>query len=137
MVNSTTTEEKVKVMQAYEEGKQIQWLIRCCYEWRDFNKSEIPVWDWCRNEYRIKPEPKLRPWTWEEFLRYSNCWFAYRPDSIKKGPFYKIGMLDATDEVVRLTSSSKNVYNLKELGEAFEMVVNLQTEELAPCGVYE
>ena len=51
-----TTKEKIEVMQAYEEGKQIQ--IRAIR----INKSDWvdsygePNWDWDFFEYRIKPE---------------------------------------------------------------------------------
>ena len=52
-----TTKEKIEVMQAYVDGKQIQ--IRAAgnnkRDWEDFNFGE-PCWDWYETEYRIKPE---------------------------------------------------------------------------------
>ena len=54
-----TTKEKIEVMQAYVDGKQIQ--IRAAgnnkRDWEDFNFGE-PCWDWYETEYRIKPEEK-------------------------------------------------------------------------------
>lgn len=49
-----TTKEMIEVMQAFDEGKQIQLL---CDDgiWRDTNK---PCWGWDEINYRIKPEPK-------------------------------------------------------------------------------
>lgn len=43
-------------MQAYVEGKQIQY--KDDEVWIDI---ENPDWDWHNWEYRIKPEPKYRP----------------------------------------------------------------------------
>lgn len=56
-----TTEEKIKVMQAYLEGKQIQCKAvkyDICI-WLDDNN---PSWDWNNCEYRIKSEPTYRPY---------------------------------------------------------------------------
>lgn len=59
-----------EILKAYAEGKTIQWRIRSNYrqgeQWYDcFN----PTFDFANLEYRIKPEPKLRPYAnAEEFL---------------------------------------------------------------------
>jgi acyl-homoserine lactone acylase PvdQ len=50
-----TTEEKIKVMQAFVDGKDVQY--------RDpqtgmFFSAGGPNWNWGRYEYRIKPEEK-------------------------------------------------------------------------------
>ena len=51
-----TTKEKIAVMQAYVDGKTVQ----CMYKgnWVDF--VEPPIWNWRDNQYRIKPEEKLK-----------------------------------------------------------------------------
>lgn len=47
------TKEKIKVMQAYVDGKPIQIKIHAIdKDWRD---SINPIWDWERCTYRIKP----------------------------------------------------------------------------------
>lgn len=52
-----TTAEKIAVMQAFEDGKQIEFR-------RSFNNNNVwidcggPVWNWDIYEYRIKPEEK-------------------------------------------------------------------------------
>lgn len=51
-----TTQEKIAVMQAYVDGKQIQ--IRTSKGWIDFYITAEPSWNWRDFEYRIKPEPK-------------------------------------------------------------------------------
>lgn len=50
------TADCIKVMQAYVEGKQIQY--KDDEVWIDI---ECPDWDWHNWEYRIKPELKCRP----------------------------------------------------------------------------
>ena len=45
--------EKIKVMQAFERGEEIQFVC-CGYEnWRDCTE---PFWNWDTFDYRIKPK---------------------------------------------------------------------------------
>lgn len=52
------TAECNKVMQAYVEGKTIQYTNAEMEDWIDI---ESPDWDWDSYDYRVKPEPKYRP----------------------------------------------------------------------------
>ena len=67
-----TTQEKVKIMQAFIEGKQIEIAYKGEDNWFNLDVTE-PAWDWSLRTYRIKPEPpkpKLRPYAnAEEFLQ--------------------------------------------------------------------
>lgn len=59
---STTTKEKIAVMQAYEDGKTIQFRHRTsdpAAKWHDILRPIIPDWAWPRTDYRVKPEPKV------------------------------------------------------------------------------
>lgn len=58
------TADYIKVMQAYVEGKQIQY--KDDEVWIDIDD---PDWDWHNWEYRIKPEPNYRP-----FKNAEECW---------------------------------------------------------------
>ena len=60
-----STEEKLKVMKAYTEGKSIQSKAVIGEHWCDDTK---PTWDWNHFEYRIKPESKYRPYKSQEEL---------------------------------------------------------------------
>ena len=60
----TYTADYIKVMQAYVEGKQIQY--KDDEVWIDIDD---PDWDWHNWEYRIKPEPEYRPFKTQE-----ECW---------------------------------------------------------------
>lgn len=57
--NKMTTEEKIKIMQAYTEGKVIQCKAVMGELWCD---DTNPTWDWNHIEYRIKPESSYRPY---------------------------------------------------------------------------
>ena len=51
-----TTQEMVKIIQAYEEGKELQSkLIREDTVWYDVKE---PTFNFFEYEYRIKPKPK-------------------------------------------------------------------------------
>ena len=57
------TKERIKVMQAYVDGKQIQY-----FDGRVWCDSADPAWNPCK-KYRIKPETKYRP-----FSNTEECW---------------------------------------------------------------
>ena len=59
-------QEMVDIMQAYQEGKQIQIYDKIHKQW--WVDCE-PNWNWGLHEYRIKPEPEFAPFeSAEEFL---------------------------------------------------------------------
>ena len=61
-----TTKEMIEVMQAYEEGAQIQIKPSHTTEWSDTN---ITWWNWSDFDYRVKPKKSYVPFhTPEEFL---------------------------------------------------------------------
>lgn len=62
---------RIATMQAYVDGKQIQYFDECTREWED-----ILTPSWLRGlSYRVKPEPKYRPFKnadecWQEMLKH-------------------------------------------------------------------
>ena len=48
------TEDKIKVMQAYVDGKDIEWVTKGSDNWT----LACDVWNWIEFFYRIKPEVK-------------------------------------------------------------------------------
>lgn len=69
-MKTKTIEEKIAVMQAFADGKEIECKEICYTEWQ---KTVDPLWDWYSTDYRIKEEPKKPeyiPFTFEdaEFL---------------------------------------------------------------------
>lgn len=56
-MNTTTmnTKEMIEVMQAFEDGKKIEFRYKRYKKWQSCPE---PKWDWFMNEYRIAPEPE-------------------------------------------------------------------------------
>ena len=59
------TKEMIEVMQAFEDGKEIEESQR--YKDKEngmpYNKwvmVEQPIWNWSNNDYRIKPKEKVK-----------------------------------------------------------------------------
>ena len=48
-----TTEEQIEVMQAFVDGKQIQFKNEFSIDWIDLDSS--PSWAWGILDYRVKP----------------------------------------------------------------------------------
>lgn len=97
------------IMQAYSEGKTIQFLKPDSDEWRDVlrnENNEINFEDLARYEvcYRVKPEPKCRP-----FKNTEECWnemqkhqpFGWLKDKNKDSELRNIQAL--TDEMLTIT----------------------------------
>lgn len=63
--------EMLPIIQAYADGKQIQYFEECTRRWED-----ITAPSWIRGiPYRVKPEPKYRPFKdadecWQEMLKH-------------------------------------------------------------------
>lgn len=57
-----TVTEIIAVMTAYKEGKKIQIWSDDMNDWLDWTVYDDPKWDWSRYDFRIKPEPKYRPY---------------------------------------------------------------------------
>ena len=66
-----TIQEMIDVMQAYQEGKQIQIYDKMHKQWIDH--EDKPNWNWGLYDYRVKPKTKYVPFeTAEEFLEAQN-----------------------------------------------------------------
>jgi len=54
----STTSEKIKVMQHFEDGGEVEVKFAASNHW-DFVANPNPLWDWHKNDYRIK-QPNLK-----------------------------------------------------------------------------
>ena len=55
------TQNKIKVMKAWMEGKTVQYRNRTTnYKWQKLTPKFEPQWNWGATEYRIKPNSKKR-----------------------------------------------------------------------------
>ena len=72
-MNKEQTIEAIRVMQAFVDGKEVQFRHRGLVEW---DTVIVPTWNWSDIEFRIKPTAKLRLWTADEVPL--DCWLRTR-----------------------------------------------------------
>ena len=121
-----TTKEMIEVMQAYEEGAQIQIKPSYTTEWSDTN---ITWWNWSDFDYRVKPKKSYVPFlTPEEFLA------AYR----KHGEFIenketgeKMNAYVDKNGIVILSTALNCTYTFESLGTLFGCY---KFSDGTPCG---
>lgn len=65
-MNREQAKELLPIIQAFVEGKTIEFRERGCTLWAE---SISPIFNFAIFEYRIKPEPKYRP-----FANTDECW---------------------------------------------------------------
>ena len=62
-MNIEETKERIKVMQAFVDRKEVECWTHGYDGWETVNN---PSWDWLNCTFRIKPTATLRPWTADE-----------------------------------------------------------------------
>lgn len=112
-----TIKDMTEVMQAYEEGKKIQFTRKNEDDWSDIVGE--PTWNWNHYRYRIKTEPKYVPYdSVSEVDR--DKWVKDKTDGILS----RIVGLDPIDNAVQF-------YGWCSLKELFERYTY---EDGSPCG---
>ena len=107
----TYTADYIKVMQAYVEGKQIQY--KDDEVWIDIDD---PDWDWHNWEYRVKPEPNYRPFRdseecWQEMQKHRPfCWIKNK----NNGHYAMITKVNADFDKKHIAISGINIWTLSE-----------------------
>lgn len=125
-----TTEEKIRVMQAAVDGKRIQLRRNGVGTWIDVCSSGDLHWDWHNMDYRVTPEPKLRPFTKEELLKILELhdrWFV----SKDSGNMVRILSIQKRPNGTYVELGDDGYVSLEGLLECFTF------ENGEPCGVYE
>ena len=74
-MNRDETIEAIKVMQAFVDGKEVQYLGKELFK-QDWCYTLTPLWNWEHYDYRIKPTATLRPWTADEVPL--GAWIRYK-----------------------------------------------------------
>ena len=102
--------ELLPIIKAFAEGKVIQCRSIISNEWRDFDE---PAFNGLPDNYRIKPEPKYRP-----FKSQEECW----NEMLKHQPFGWIrsnisGILYLIDSVSDEMSFNKLFISYKDVFE--------------------
>jgi len=117
MIDTSTTEGKIAVMQAYIEGKKIEGRPK---DAEAFGNA-IPLWNWAEFDYRVKPEPKYVPY--DSVMEVDrDKWITPKNDTV----LFRIGSLDTKDNTI--CYSFESWINLNGLFEDFTY------EDGTPCG---
>ena len=93
------TKELLPIMQAWAEGKAIQFRIKGTVEWIDYQEDELRLSS--LYHYRVKPETNYRPFKtqeecWKEMLKHQPFGWVKSKD---KGYFHLIGLVQWSSEL--------------------------------------
>lgn len=61
-MNTIDIDKKIAVMTAFKEGKKIECKIIDPAVKDDWKEIAVPAWNWGTCDYRVKEEPKYRPY---------------------------------------------------------------------------
>ena len=95
--------ELLSIIQAYAEGKNIEYS----YDGEQWESTDTPSWD-CNIMYRIKPEPKYRPFKtkeecWNEMLNHQPFGWVI---SKKSASYVNLGSITQHNNNVEITFST-------------------------------
>lgn len=115
------TDEIIKVLQAFKEGKKIEVREKTLHDDQQWKEMINPYWAFETYDYRVKPEPEYVPYT--SVLEVSrDKWVKEERSSVLS----KITALDLDDAIcVRVE------YDWVSLKDLFE---NYTYEDGTPCG---
>ena len=126
-----TIQEMIDIMQAYQEGKQIQIYDKMHKQWVD----DEPNWNWSLHDYRIKPEPEFVPFeNTEEFLE------AQRKHGGGLINIFEDEVLEANNIFISINGNvykgkdTLHGYNLYPIGDLKDLFKNYKLIDCTPCG---
>lgn len=117
-------EEMIAIMEAAKEGKKIQIRDVGSFDW--FDIDTLPIWNWREYDYRVKPEPKVRPY--ENAKEFLDAMKEHGPFITRDDEVYKMALTVFDDRANYETTFVEYEY-LIELG--------YKWQDGTPCGVEE
>ena len=104
--------ELLPIIRAFAEGKNIQFLSDG--EWHDINQADFT---WYTDNYRIKPEPRYRPFKtqeecWQEMLNHQP--FGWVKEISSEMLYLINGISDMSIVIMEDISSFKEAMNIYE-----------------------
>lgn len=121
------TDYKISVMQAYKDGKRIEYTSGSY--WVEWMLPQEPTWNWVECDYRVKEEPKYVPYENTEELIEDFCKRSGAKRSPMGEPFIWLKEINSTTKrlVVTYFDESLNTqycnafdnWTMKELFEKF------------------
>ena len=111
------TKEMIKIMQAFEDGKKIEYKVR--KEDGAWCMVTFPIWDWWSYDYRIKKEPKYVPFEWEDRAQFMGKWIRRKFECDNE---YAVGRLFIKDNTPCLIIEGGYIYTFEEVFRIFEFL---------------
>jgi hypothetical protein len=100
-----TTEEKIAVMQAFVEEKEVEILIND--EWETMTISN-PTWGWGADNYRIKQEPEYIPFDFSD----AESLIGKVVKSKHSGNIFLISGYDSSEDYFIVGNTTQTFYQL-------------------------
>lgn len=103
-MNKDQTKEAIAVMQAFAAGQEVQLRHRGApgNEWQKYPASD-PKWNWEEFDYRVKPQPRLRPFTAREAVEHLGHTLTNRGEQVEIGWLQQVGVSGVTATIHRET----------------------------------
>lgn len=116
-MNRQQVKELLPIIQAYVEGKQIEIKTKEGKRWSTLEENDIQYLDFKKCDFRIKPEPKYRP-----FKDAEECW----EEMLKHQPFGWISFIDGNKifQNVMIINYKGVTLDLEDSTESFEECFN-------------
>lgn len=119
------TKELLPIMQAFAEGKTIEFRTNSISKWIE---TTTPKFD-LLHEYRIKPEPKYRP-----FKNQNECWQEMQ----KHKPFGWIKDIIDNHNVIHIQKEGITTHNgTSNVNFSFRSAFNMKFADGTPFGIKE
>lgn len=125
-MNRQQAKELLPIIQAFVEGKTIEFRTNSISKWIE---TTTPKFD-LLHEYRIKPEPKYRP-----FKNQNECWV----EMLKHQPFgWLKDILTGNCNIIHIKENGIIIHNSESNIElSFNMSFNLNFIDGTPFGIKE
>lgn len=121
------TIERIKVMQAFVNGKAIEER-RISFDHTEWVDNNNPEWRWDKFDYRIKPESKYRP-----FNNARECWEEMQ----KHQPFGWISNGELLFNIISIGEGITIHNSISNCGYSFKGAVSLTFADGTPFGILE
>ena len=119
--------ELLPIIQAWTEGKEIQYRT-CPDKWVDIEENERVNFTSPPSDYRIKPEPKYRPFKTKE-----ECW----DEMMKHQPFGWVKEISSEMPCLINAITNKNIVIMEDIS-SFKKALNIyEFKDGTPFGIKE
>ena len=124
-MNRQEAKELLPIMQAFVEGKTIEFRTNSISKWIE---TTTPKFD-LLHEYRIKPEPKYRP-----FANIKECWEEMQ----KHKPFGWIKNIMGIYNIIHVQENTITTHNgTSNVTFSFKSAFNMKFADGTPFGIKE